>query len=42
MQSNSWHHKLSHFHVSFWKEEEKLQKFDYLKKEKGFSKKHFS
>ena len=37
----AWHHKLFHFHFSFEsrkcrKEEEKLQKFEYLKNEKSF------
>ena len=41
MQANSWHHKFFHFHLSFWiwkvwKGREKLQKFEYLEKEKGF------
>ena len=39
MQANSWHHKLFHFYLSFciwkvWKEEEKLQKFEYLENKK--------
>ena len=48
MQANSWHHKLFHFHFSFEsrkcrKEEEKFQKFEYLKNEKSFlDDKHFS
>ena len=38
-QANSWHHKLFHFHLSFWvwkvwKEMEKLQKFEYLRNKK--------
>ena len=41
MQDNSWHHKLFHFHLSFWiwklwEEREKLQKFEYLKNKKSF------
>ena len=41
MQTSSWHHKLFHFHLSFfiwrvWKEWGKLQKFEYLEKEKSF------
>ena len=41
MQNSPWHHKLFHFHLSFWiwkkwKEGKKLQKFEYLKNEKGF------
>ena len=41
MQTNSWHHKLFHFHLSFgirkvWKERGKLQKIEYLEKEKSF------
>ena len=49
MQANSWHHKLFHFHLSFWiwkvRKEEKLQKLEYLEYEKSFLdeiKKHFS
>ena len=41
MQVNSWHHKLSHFHLSFWiwkvwKGMEKIQKFEYVENEKSF------
>ena len=39
MQANLWHHKLSHFHLPFWKcikEGKKLQKFEYLEDEKSF------
>ena len=41
MQANAWHHKLFHFHLSFWiwkcgKEGGKLQKFEYLENRKGF------
>ena len=41
MQTNSWHHKLLHFHLSFesgksGKEEQKLQKFEYLENKKSF------
>ena len=41
MQVNSWHHKLFHFHFPFesencGKEEEKLQKIEYLENEKSF------
>ena len=41
MQVNSWHHKLFHFHLSFWiwkvwKGREKLQKIEYLENEKSF------
>ena len=41
MKVNSWHHKLFHFHLSFWiwkvpKERKKLQKFEYLENEKSF------
>ena len=41
MQVSSWHHKLFHFHLSFWiwkvwKGREKLQKFEYLENEKSF------
>ena len=41
MQANSWHHKLSHFHLSFcirkvWKGREKIQTFEYLENEKSF------
>ena len=40
MQTNSWHHKLFHFHLSFWiwkcgKEGKKLQKFEYLENKKN-------
>ena len=41
MQANSWHHKLSHFHLSFWtwkvlRGRKKLQKFEYLENETRF------
>ena len=38
MQVNSWHHKLFHFHLSFWicKVWKKSQKFEYLDYEKSF------
>ena len=41
MEANSWHHKLFLFHLFFWiwkvwKEEEKLQKIEYLENEKSF------
>ena len=41
MQTNSRHHKLFHFYLSFctWKkskEDKKLQKFEYLENEKSF------
>ena len=41
MQTNSWYHKLFHFHLSFWiwkvwKGREKMQKFEYLENEKSF------
>ena len=41
MHVSSQHHKLFHFHLSFWiwkvwKEREALQKFEYLENEKGF------
>ena len=41
MQANSWHHKFSTSICPFvsgkcGKEEEKLQKFEYLEKEKSF------
>ena len=41
MQVNSWHHKLFHFHLSFWirkvwKGGKKSQKFEYLEYEKSF------
>ena len=42
MQANSWHHKLFHFQLFHFesgkcgKEEEKLQKFEYLENEKSF------
>ena len=41
MQVNSWHHKLFHFHLSFWiwkvwKGREKIQKFEYLENERSF------
>ena len=41
MQANSWHHKLFHFSLSFgiwkvWKKGKKLEKFEYLEKEKTF------
>ena len=41
MQVILWHHKLFHFHLSFWiwkvgKGREKLQKFEYLENEKSF------
>ena len=41
MQVNSWHHKLFHFHLSFyiwgvWKGREKIQKLEYLENEKNF------
>ena len=52
MHANSWHHKLFHFHFicpfesgKRGKERKKLQKFEYLEKEKGSLdeiKKHFS
>ena len=40
MQANSWHHKLSHFHLSFcirkvWKGK-KIQKLKYLENKKNF------
>ena len=43
MQINSWHHELFHFicPFEFWKwgkEGKKVQKFEYLEKEKSFSK----
>ena len=41
MQVNSWHHKLFHFHLSFWIwkvwKGKKSQKFEYLKTEKSLS-----
>ena len=41
MQVNSWHHKLFHFHLSFWiwkvwKVREKIRKFEYHENEKSF------
>ena len=41
MEANLWYPKLFHFHLPFWiwevwKGNEKLQKFKYLKNEKGF------
>ena len=41
MQANSQHHKLFHFHLSFWsgkcwKEGKKSQKFEYLENDNGF------
>ena len=42
MKANSWHHKLFHFHLSFFeygqcgKEEKKIQKFELVKNEKSF------
>ena len=41
MQVISWHHKLFHFHLTFWiwncgKDRKKLQKFEYLENEKSF------
>ena len=41
MQTNSWHHKLFHLHLSFWiwnvwKGREKLEKFEYLENKKSF------
>ena len=41
MEANSWHHKLFHFHLSFWiwkvwKGREKITKFEYLENEKSF------
>ena len=41
MQASSWHHKLFHFHLSFWiwkvwKGREKIHKFEYLENERSF------
>ena len=41
MLANAWYHQLFHFHLSFWsgkgaKEDEKIQKFEYLENEKSF------
>ena len=41
MQANSWHHKLFHFHLSFWfrnrwKGRGKIQNVEYLENEKSF------
>ena len=46
IEANSWHHKLFHFHLSFWiwkvwKRREKITKI-WMKKGKKLFKKHFS